>query len=78
MPQWVCWTDNPWYYSASALMRRLFRTLFSEGLIMVATSNRKPTDLYLNGIQRASFLPFIDDLQQRCHAHDACPNTAIS
>ena len=57
------------------VMRRLFRTLFSEGLIMVATSNRKPTDLYLNGIQRASFLPFIDDLQQRCHAHDLASGT---
>ena len=48
------------------VMRRLFRYLFSHGLIMVATSNRHPSELYLNGIQRETFLPFIDDLTSRC------------
>ena len=42
---------------------------------MVATSNRKPSELYKNGIQRSSFLPFIDDLQQRCYAHDLASGT---
>ena len=57
------------------VMRRLFRYLFAHGLVMVATSNREPTELYKNGIQRDSFLPFIDDLQQRCIAHDLASGT---
>ena len=48
------------------VMRRLFRRLFNLGLVMVATSNRVPEELYLNGIQRQLFLPFIDDLREKC------------
>ena len=55
---------------ADALMlRKLFRRLFSYGLIVVATSNRAPSELYLNGLQRDSFLPFISDLESRCDIH---------
>ena len=57
------------------VMRRLFRYLFAHGLVMVATSNRKPTELYKNGIQRDSFLPFIADLEERCLAHDLASGT---
>jgi len=56
---------------ADALMlRKLFRRLFHNGMVLVATSNRAPDDLYLGGLQRPSFLPFIDDVKERCDVHE--------
>lgn len=49
------------------ILRRLIESLMAHGTVLVTTSNRHPTELYKNGIQRESFIPCINLLQDHLH-----------
>lgn len=48
------------------ILYRLLDQLLGHGVSFIATSNVPPDELYLNGLQRASFLPCIALIKQGC------------
>lgn len=46
------------------LLGRLFQGMFEQGVVIVATSNQAPAQLYADGFNRQRFLPAIEAIEQ--------------
>lgn len=51
------------------ILKNLFTSLHLAGVVILSTSNRHPSELYKNGLQRDLFLPFIDFVLREFTVH---------
>ena len=52
------------------ILGEVMKALFQCGVTLIATSNVEPANLYKNGLQRARFLPAIDEIYKHCQVHE--------
>jgi cell division protein ZapE len=57
------------------ILGRLFARMFELGVVVVATSNVAPGDLYRDGLNRALFLPFIAMMERHMEVHQLSART---
>jgi len=52
------------------IIGRLFENLFELNVLVIATSNIHPDDLYKDGLNRSLFFPFVGILKKYMHIHN--------
>jgi len=54
----------------AVILRMLLEHMIDNNAILIMTSNRPPSDLYKNGLQRDLFIPCIHLLERTCQIHN--------